>query len=1145
MLGKKDGNNLKKERDDAVSEPTPPTKKYCLSYDNIDGGVIIVQDNQIKFANSIMSQITGFSLGEIIGKTLPDFVAPQFKDLVSERYKRRMAGEDVPHRYELEINAKNGLFVPVEVNAFIIEHDESPADMAIFRDITERKEAEKSLRESEERLRQVADSADEWIWESDAEGMYTYSSPAVERILGYLPKELVGKKHYYDLYGSKIQEEFLKMAKEAIEQKRALRNFIYPNTHKNGEMVILETSSAPILDSQGNLLGYRGVDKDITERIRVEEALRQEKDYVRSIVDTARAIILTLDTQGRIVDFNPYMESFSGYSLDEVKGKDWFETFLPQYNREKTKEIFAIAIDGQKRVGNINSIVIKSGEERLVDWYDTPLKDKNGKITGLLVVGHDVTERKKAEQALSDELIRRRILVEQSRAGIVVLDENGAVFEANQHFINMVGYTPDEVKNLHLWDWSIEATREQLKNTLRSVDEKGRRFETKHRRKDGTVYDVEVSINGAFFADKKLVFCICHDITSRKEAEEALRKSEESYRFLADNAKDLIYRLRLLPTPRFEYVSPSATAITGFTPEDHYADPELGFKLVHPDDRAKLAEIMQSPEAAKHPIVLRWVKKDGSIIWTEQQNTPIFDDEGRVAAIEGIARDITSRKEAEEALRKSEEEYRTLFETMAQGVIFWDSAGKLISANKAAIDIWGLNLEVASDKTVFDGEIVAVTEEGLPFPKEEFPSVLALQNGQAVEGVVMGILKPSGKDYRWVVAGSRPRFRNGEKRPYQAYATFTDITQIKKIERDLIKSEEKLRQSINSWEATFNSIESVICLLDLDGTIINCNKAMNKLTGKTDKEIEGKKCYEVMQFASELTKSCPHFRSVKSGRRESGEFEIDNKWYYVAADPMFDSKGQVVGSVHIMEDITERKKMAEKMVLTDRLASIGELSSGITHELNNPLTSVVGLTQLMLEKENIAPDLLKDLQMINSEAQRAARIVKNLLVFARKHENEMHPASVENILEKVLELREYEQKVHNINVIRDYAPDLPYVSMDWFQIQQVFLNIVVNAEFAMSEANGGGTLTIKTEMVEGMVKISFIDNGRGIDPENIKHLFDPFFTTKVVGRGTGLGLSISHGIISQHHGNIYVKSKLGEGSVFTVELPLVQPKTDE
>jgi two-component system NtrC family sensor kinase len=233
------------------------------------------------------------------------------------------------------------------------------------------------------------------------------------------------------------------------------------------------------------------------------------------------------------------------------------------------------------------------------------------------------------------------------------------------------------------------------------------------------------------------------------------------------------------------------------------------------------------------------------------------------------------------------------------------------------------------------------------------------------------------------------------------------------------------------------------------------------------------------------------------------------------------------------------------MVLTDRLASIGELSSGIAHELNNPLTSVVGLTQLMLENENIAPDLLKDLQMINSEAQRAARIVKNLLVFARKHENEMHPARVENILEKVLELREYEQKVHNINVIRDYAPDLPYVLMDWFQIQQVFLNIVVNAEFAMSEANGGGALTIKTEMVEGMVKISFIDNGRGIDPENIKHLFDPFFTTKVVGRGTGLGLSISHGIISQHHGNIYVKSKLGEGSVFTVELPLVQPKTDE
>jgi signal transduction histidine kinase len=175
---------------------------------------------------------------------------------------------------------------------------------------------------------------------------------------------------------------------------------------------------------------------------------------------------------------------------------------------------------------------------------------------------------------------------------------------------------------------------------------------------------------------------------------------------------------------------------------------------------------------------------------------------------------------------------------------------------------------------------------------------------------------------------------------------------------------------------------------------------------------------------------------------------------------------------------------------------------------------------------------------VYSEAQRAAAIVKNLLTFARKHTPVKQLSQVNAVIEDVLRLRAYEQKVNNIEVDKRLATDLPEIMVDNFQMQQAFLNIIVNAEFAMLEAHGKGKLTITTERVNGVIKVTFTDDGPGISKENMKRLFSPFFTTKEVGKGTGLGLSICHGIVSEHGGRIYAESELGRGATFVVELPL-------
>ncbi|MFC2072694.1 nitrogen regulation protein NR(II) [Chloroflexota bacterium] len=239
----------------------------------------------------------------------------------------------------------------------------------------------------------------------------------------------------------------------------------------------------------------------------------------------------------------------------------------------------------------------------------------------------------------------------------------------------------------------------------------------------------------------------------------------------------------------------------------------------------------------------------------------------------------------------------------------------------------------------------------------------------------------------------------------------------------------------------------------------------------------------------------------------------------------------------VYEDITERKKMQEQLIITDRLASVGELAAGIAHELNNPLTGVIGFSDLLLQKD-VPDDIKEDLEVINREAKRTADVVRNMLTFARKHEAQNKPVNINTIIEDVLRIRSYEQRVNNIEVKANLTPDLPEVIADHFRLQQVFLNIVVNTEYFMGEAHGRGTLSITTERTGDIVRATFADDGPGIADEHLGHIFDPFFTTKEVGKGTGLGLSICHGIITAQGGCIYAESTLGEGATFVVEIPI-------
>ncbi len=240
-------------------------------------------------------------------------------------------------------------------------------------------------------------------------------------------------------------------------------------------------------------------------------------------------------------------------------------------------------------------------------------------------------------------------------------------------------------------------------------------------------------------------------------------------------------------------------------------------------------------------------------------------------------------------------------------------------------------------------------------------------------------------------------------------------------------------------------------------------------------------------------------------------------------------------------DVTERKKMEAQLVQSEKLSSLGEIVSGVAHELNNPLTSIVGYSQLLMMDGSLSEGVREDLDKLHQEAKRAGKIVHNLLGFARQAPLERRPCRVNAIVQSVLDVRGYEMSVSGIRVERSLEPDLPVIQADADQLRQVFLNLANNAIQALQETERERVLSVATSLAGESLRVVFRDTGPGIPAENLARVFDPFFTTKEIGKGTGLGLSVSHGIVREHGGLIHAASPPGGGAVFTVELPLEAP----
>ncbi|MDP6452615.1 MAG: ATP-binding protein [SAR202 cluster bacterium] len=345
--------------------------------------------------------------------------------------------------------------------------------------------------------------------------------------------------------------------------------------------------------------------------------------------------------------------------------------------------------------------------------------------------------------------------------------------------------------------------------------------------------------------------------------------------------------------------------------------------------------------------------------------------------------------------------------------------------------------------------------------------------------------------------------------------------------------------------AIIDNISSAVLVLDNQLRILMCNLRFCNLFDLPDEMIVGQSISDVFHddtLEVLVLQAVSTQESMREIEYTQDTPDADERQFLVSVSRLDDLPGSARALV-TLDEITDWQRRQRQVMEASRLVSIGEMVAGAAHEINNPLAAVMGFSQLVLRR-TLDPDVRIDVERILGEATRASKIVANLQSFARRNEPSQEPVELADLIHRILDLKAYELHLDNIEVETKLEIDSATVVGDPQQIEQVVLNLVINAAHFMKEANGGGALTIGLGQRGRTIKLSVADDGPGISPEHLPKVFDPFFTTKEVGTGTGLGLSICYGIINDHGGAITVDSKLGEGTTFTIELEAAQPSSD-
>ncbi|BBO75389.1 hypothetical protein DSCW_28060 [Desulfosarcina widdelii] len=1016
------------------------------------------------------------------------------------------------------------------------------------------KQREKALVDGEQRLKELLANVPGVVYQFEAApdnpGSYISKIVLLSKAFEMFGLDS-GPETYFDDFVACLppedQPRFIASVKEAVEEFKPWYyqgRFIKPS----GEALWIEGNSTPrrVVDK----IVFYGLLTDITHRKEMESSLH----LTQFCYDSASIGIYQIESGGRILNVNAHAAQMLGYTIEELSGLSVAD-IDPDTDHE----------------------LMESGWRRLVsqgtDFFETTHRCKDGsripvQITTTLLeyddrqfsicFVQDITERKRIEKSLQIT----QFSFDNANVGIHRVLRDGRIREVNRQFAQMLGYTKEELETMSIVDIDTAFADKTWDSIWEELVARGLiAHESTHRRKDGRRIPVEIYANLLEFEGQQYAIAFAQDITERRSMEQALKESEERLDLALSGANEGIWDWHI--DQDAVYFDSRYYTMAGYGP---YAFPgafDEFEKRVRVEDRERVKSAITrylSGGLDDYKVEFRFRRKDGNYMWVQSKGKIVaWDDQGKPARFIGTHADITERMQAEEALQISEARLKEAQELAGLGYWEWNVNTGKVDWSKKVYEI--LHLDPSEYSPRIDS-IMALS----PWPeykKRHEEIVQRFLQTKEKGSFDQKFLRPDGSiGYYYSTFGGK---FDGEGNLTTMQGTIVDITQRKKIE-------EELRQLRNYLTNIIDSMPSVLVGVDMEGRVTQWNKQAEKVTGRPSSQVLAKPLNVVFsQLADQLEtiKTAIKERRVINSPKIAIKAGQETRFEDITIFPLVTNG--VEGAVIRVDDVTERVRLEEMMIQSEKMLSVGGLAAGMAHEINNPLAGILqnasvlsnrltgdlpanheaaeaaGTSMTAIRKYLELRKLPNMIENIRKSGSLAAIIVKNMLSFARKSDSTVSSHDLSGLLDQSLDLlkTDYDMKKHydfkKIAIVREYDDATVPVPCESSKIQQVFINILKNGAEAMAEVSSPSTqpmFLLRVRNDGDWVRVEIEDNGPGMDETTRRRIFEPFFTTKPVGKGTGLGLSVSYFIITEDHGGeMRVHAVEDCGTRFVLRLP--------
>jgi len=891
----------------------------------------------------------------------------------------------------------------------------------------------------------------------------------------------------------------------------------------------------------GNTVGYEGLVKDISERKRVEEELKTSEERYRTILENIYDGYFEIDLAGNYTFVNDAVCRQLGYSREELIGMN-NRQYQDAAGAERSYQLYKRVYETGNPIEVLDAELIRRDRTRgIYEMSVSLIRDSEGKPVGFRGVSRDVTERKRAEEALRESEARLQVQINRMPIGCIVWDREFRVLSWYPAAERIFGFAAEEALGRHPYNFivpkaaqpPIDAIWRRLLNgdtTAHSLNE--------NITKDGRIIICDWSNTPLKDGNGNVmgVLSMVQDITDRKRAEEALRRSEERYRNIIDNIQDGYLEVDL--AGNFTFVNDAECVNLGYTREEltgmnnrQYMDKENAKKVFQ-----AFNSVYRTGDPVKG-VDLEVIKKGGTKAFDEFSVSLIRDSEGRPTGFRGISRDVTERKRAEEALRLSEERYRNILKSIEEGYYEVDLAGNFTFVNDSMCQIFGYPREELMDMNDRQYTDQETTRKLFQAFNEVY------RTGKPGRVFDYEIVRKDGAKRHVETSISLRKDASGNAVGFRGI--IRDVTERKGAEEALRQSEEKYRTILETIEEGYYEV-------DLAGSFTFFNDSICQILGYSREELMGmnNRQYSDQENAKRVYQAFNRVYRTGEPCREH-DWEIirkDGTKRYIEASASLrkDAWDKPIGFRGIIRDITDKKRIEEQLFQAEKLRAVGEMASGVAHDFNNALAAILGNTQLLLY--TVRDEELKEtLKIIEKVAKDSSQTVRRLQEFTRKRiPQELFKVDVNAIVKDSIEITkpkwkdEAQSRGIQIEMVSNLE-DIPLASGSASELREVITNMIFNAIEAMHD---GGKIEIRTSREGKDVFIQISDTGVGIAEETKERIFEPFFTTKPF-TNTGLGLSMSYGIVKRFGGEIEVESKVGQGTAFTITLPIGEDEKEE